>query len=141
MGIQRLAWEFSPVEGQEEYQRLCQIIRDEVARLNTIVQDFLTLARAPTPRREPVAIATLLQEVAALMAAEANARALVLSVQAAESIPSLLLDRQQTQQALINLVLNALQATPPGGTVQVTAAGRGRRRANHHRRLRPWHRP
>jgi signal transduction histidine kinase len=35
MGIQRLAGEFSPVEGQQEYRSLCQIIRGEVARLNT----------------------------------------------------------------------------------------------------------
>jgi signal transduction histidine kinase len=40
MGIQRLAGEFSPVEGQQEYRSLCQIIRGEVARLNTICRIF-----------------------------------------------------------------------------------------------------
>jgi signal transduction histidine kinase len=125
MGIQRLAWEFSPVEDHEEYRSLCQIIRGEVARLNTIVQDFLTLARPPTLQHESVAVETLLQEVASLMEAEAKVRSLVLTVQASAALPPLRLDRQQMKQALINVVLNALQATPPGGTVQVTAAAEG----------------
>jgi signal transduction histidine kinase len=127
MGIQRLAWESSPVEDQEEYRSLCQIIRAEVARLNTIVQDFLTLARAPTLQHQSVAVETLLQEVASLMEAEAKVRSLVLTVQASAALPTLLLDRQQMKQALINVVLNAIQATPPGGTVQVTAAAEGNR--------------
>jgi signal transduction histidine kinase len=125
MGIQRLAWEFSPVEGQEEYQSLCQIVRGEVARLNTIVQDFLTLAKAPRLHCESTTIGGLLQEVAALLEPEAKARSLALSVQAAESLPALFLDRQQMKQALINLVLNAIQVTSPGGTVQVTSAPEG----------------
>jgi signal transduction histidine kinase len=96
-------------------------MRGEVARLNTIVQEFLTLARTPTLQRTSIAVAALLQEVVALLTAEAQACALRLTVQGPESLPSLRLDRQQMQQALLNLLLDALQATPPGGAVQVTA--------------------
>jgi len=92
-----------------------------VARLNTIVQEFLTLARAPTPHRESIAVAALLQEVVSLLEAEAQARAVRLTTQVPESLPPLFLDRQQMQQALLNLLLNALQATLPGGAVKVTA--------------------
>jgi signal transduction histidine kinase len=99
--------------------------RGEVARLNTIVQDFLTLARAPRPQRESAAVNTLLQEVTSLLKAEAKARSLVLTVEAPQSLPVLLIDRQQLKQALINVVLNALQATPSGGTIQVTATDEG----------------
>ena len=122
MGIQRLQGEFSPVEGEEEFRHLCMVIRGEVARLNGIVQDFLQLARAPALQREPVAVATLLHEVAALMEAEAKTHAVRLVLRAPEGLPALVVDPQQLKQALINLLLNAIQATPPGGTVQVTAA-------------------
>jgi signal transduction histidine kinase len=121
MGIQRIEGEFAPAQASEEFHTLCRIIRGEVARLNTIVQEFLTLARTPTLQRESIAIAALLQEVASLMQAEANARSVRLTVQVPGPLPALLLDRQQMKQALMNLLLNALQATPPGGSVQVTA--------------------
>lgn len=122
MGIQRLERECAPAHAAEEFYTLCRIIRGEVARLNTIVQEFLTLARTPTLQRASVAVAVLLQEVAALLEAEANTRSVRLTVQVPESLPPLCLDRQQMQQALLNLLLNALQATPPGGAVQITAA-------------------
>jgi signal transduction histidine kinase len=122
MGIQRLQGEFSPVEGEEEFRHLCTVIRGEVARLNGIVQEFLRLARAPALQRESVGVATLLHEVASLMEAEANARAVHLTLQLPEGLPSVAVDRQQLKQALINLLLNAIQATPPGGSVQVVAA-------------------
>jgi signal transduction histidine kinase len=122
MGIQRLEGEFAPTHAAEEFHTLCRIIRGEVARLNTIVQEFLTLARTPTLQRASVAVAPLLQEVTSLLEAEAQARAVRLITQVPESLPLLFLDRQQIQQALLNLLLNALQATPPGGAVQVTAA-------------------
>jgi signal transduction histidine kinase len=67
-------------------------------------------------------MATLLHEVASLMEAEANARAIHLTLQVPEGLPSVAVDRQQLKQALINLLLNAIQATPPEGSVQVMAA-------------------
>ena len=120
MGIQRLQGEFSPVAGAEEFRHLCTIIRGEVARLNTIVQDFLQLARTPALQRAPVAVATLLHEVALLMETEANVHAVSFTLQVPEGLPSLCVDWQQLKQAFLNLLLNAIQATPPGGAVQVS---------------------
>lgn len=122
MGVQRLQREFAPLEGAEEFHHLCTVIRGEVARLNAIVQDFLQLARLPALQREPIAVAILLREVAALMKAEAQAHTVHLTLQVPEGLPTLIADPQQLKQALINLLLNAIQATPPGGAVQVTAA-------------------
>jgi len=122
MGVQRLQREFAPLEGAEEFHHLCTVIRGEVARLNAIVQDFLQLARLPALQREPIAVAILLREVAALMKAEAQAHTVHLTLQVPEGLPTLIADPQQLKQALINLLLNAIQATPPRGAVQVTAA-------------------
>jgi two-component system sensor histidine kinase HydH len=122
MGIQRLQGEFSPVDGAEEFRHLCTVIRGEVARLNGIVQEFLQLARAPALQRESVGVAALLDEVVSLMETEADACAVHLTKQVPEGLPSVAVDPQQIKQALINLLLNAIQATPPGGSVKVIAA-------------------
>jgi signal transduction histidine kinase len=123
MGIQRLQGEFSPVEGEEEFHHLCTVIRGEVARLNGIVQEFLQLARVPALQRQPVAVPTLLHEVASLLEVEAKAHAVRLTLQVPAGLPALVVDPQQLKQALINLLLNAIQASPPGAGVQVTAVG------------------
>jgi signal transduction histidine kinase len=69
-----------------------------------------------------VAAATLLYEVASLMEPEAKAHEVSLAFQVPEGLPAFVVDRQQLKQAMINLLLNAIQATPPGGSVQMTAA-------------------
>lgn len=74
MGIQRLEREYAPAHAAEEFHTLCRLIRDEVARLNTIVQEFLTLARTPTLQPASIAVTALLQEVTALLEAEAMDR-------------------------------------------------------------------
>lgn len=80
MGIQRLQGEFSPSAGEEEFRHLCTVMRGEVARLNTIVQNFLQLARAPALQRESVGVAALLDEGGSLMEADANAHAVHLTL-------------------------------------------------------------
>lgn len=125
MGIQRLQGEFSPVEGEEEFRHLCTVIRGEVGRINDIVQEFLQLARVPALQREPIAVATLLYDVASLMEAEASVHEVHLTLRVPEQLPALAVDPQQLKQALINLLLNAIQATPSGGVVQLTAAIEG----------------
>jgi signal transduction histidine kinase len=56
------------------------------------------------------------------MEAEARAHTVHLTLRVPAGLPTLVVDPQQLKQALINLLLNAIQATPPGGSVQVTAA-------------------
>ena len=51
---------------------------------------------------------------------------MALDVEARADLPPLLADANQLQQVLINLLVNAIEASPPGGRVDVTAAGEAR---------------
>jgi signal transduction histidine kinase len=115
MGLQRLRTEYQPAGGDAEYARVMDLMRDEIKRLNGIVEEFLSLAR-PFPLR-PVAVhpAELLHEVAALVEAEARARRVQLSVEASADIGVAQLDRDHMKQVLLNLVKNGLEAMPKGG--------------------------
>jgi two-component system sporulation sensor kinase A/two-component system, sporulation sensor kinase E len=115
MGLQRLRDEYQPAEGDAEYARVMDLMRDEIKRLNGIVEEFLSLAR-PLPLR-PVAAhpAELLHEVAALVEAEARARQVQLSVEASADTGVAQLDRDHMKQVLLNLVKNGLEAMPKGG--------------------------
>jgi len=100
-------------------KRLMEIVIREVDRLNHLITDFLDYAR-PLPRRvEPVKVVDVVEEVL-----EMFATARPESVEVASSIdPEIvtLVDPTQLRQVLWNLVLNASQAMPDGGRLEIDA--------------------
>ena len=97
------------------------VVRSEIQRLNRIVDDFLAFARPREVERLPVALDTLLEKCCGLLTAEANDRGITLEKEVEPSL-RVIGDEGRLHQVLMNLVLNALQATPHGGRVTVRAA-------------------
>jgi signal transduction histidine kinase len=122
MGMQRLKAEFTPTEDAEEYAHFLNLMQDEVRRLNAIVEQFLSLARPLTLTQEPIAIETLIREVATLVAAEAKAANIEIQLKVAPDLPPLWADRNYLKQLLLNLILNGVQAMPGGGGLSIEAA-------------------
>lgn len=94
----------------------------ELARMERTIDDYLTLARPLTDvQREPVSIASLLSMVAATLEARAELAKVRLGVAAP---PDLIahVDPRRIREALVNLVLNAIEAMPGGGEVTLRAA-------------------
>ncbi len=94
------------------------LVQQEILRLKTVVDDFLAFVRPSDYQPAPVDLAevaaTVLDRFAA-QAAEAGLR-LLRSFSAVRPIEG---DVKRLQQALANLLLNAIQATPSGGTIRV----------------------
>ncbi|NLF40178.1 hypothetical protein GX586_12090 [bacterium] len=104
-------------------------IRDEIKRLDEIVEQFLAFARTKPPRFEPCPPAALIQEVLALEQGLASQRGLALRAECAEDIEPMRADRHQLKQALVNVVKNAIEATQSGGRIDIRAArGQGQTR-------------
>jgi signal transduction histidine kinase len=119
MGLQRLASEFVP-EPAEEYGRFVSMIEGEVRRLNAIVEQFIALARPLPLEPARVALDDLYAELAVLLEPEARRAGVTLAVDAG-GVTSIVADRDHLQQVLLNLVLNAIQATGSGGRVTIGA--------------------
>ena len=102
------------------------LVRDEIRRLDNILQDFLQFARPRdfTPKR--VDLALLLTRTADLLSGDAERRGIVLE-RSFEHAPDVLADQERIQQVVMNLALNALDAAGPGGRVRlkVTQEPRG----------------
>ncbi len=98
------------------------IVRSEIQRLNRIVDDFLAFARPRDVERRPFAFATLVDKCFGLLSAEAEQHGIALSQEIDDDI-SVVGDEARLHQVMMNLVLNALQATPRGGRVTVRASG------------------
>ncbi|MBI2216881.1 MAG: hypothetical protein HYU51_06245 [Candidatus Rokubacteria bacterium] len=119
MGLQRLASEFVP-EPAEEYGRFVSVIQGEVRRLNTIVEQFIALARPLPLKPARFALGDLFGELAALLEPEARRAGVTLAVEGG-GVASIVADRDRLKQVLLNLVLNAIQAMGGSGRVAISA--------------------
>jgi signal transduction histidine kinase len=126
MGLQRLGAEFQPAEA-DEYRRLVGLMHGEVGRLNTIVEEFLSLARPVALTLAPLGADEALRDLAALLEAEAAKRGVRVGVEAPADLPAVRADRPRLAQVLLNLGLNALEAMPGGGTLTLRAEAAGDR--------------
>ncbi|MDR1191660.1 MAG: GAF domain-containing protein [Verrucomicrobiales bacterium] len=97
------------------------LIEAKMKQMNRILEQVLTFARSSEPSLESVEAGALLEDVALLIRHTVAARRIELKKHIA---PGLRLrgDRAQLEQAILNLVLNACQAMPDGGTLTLTAS-------------------
>ncbi len=105
---------------EELRAELFDIANREAGRLERVTDDFLTYARPRPLRRRDMALAECVGYVADLVRPEADARSVALAVDVHEDA-TVSVDAYQIHQALLNLGANAVQATPAGGSVRLTA--------------------
>jgi len=91
----------------------------EARRLESLVQEFLDYARPRPPRLRAGELPEVLRRVASLLGPEAERAGVVLDVEAGKAPAGPPIDPEQIQQVLVNVVLNAIQATARGGRVSV----------------------
>jgi signal transduction histidine kinase len=121
MGLQRLKIEFQPTDDQEQYSRVTELMLGEVHRLNSIVEQFLSLARPLEIKPEALRVQDVLNELVTLVEGEAQQSKVQIRVVAPPTLPPLKADREYLRQTLLNLILNGLQAMPKGGTLTLKA--------------------
>lgn len=97
------------------------IAAQESKRLEYLTADFLTYARPTRPNRSPVLINDLLLYIAGVTKAQAARHSITLASELLEKI-SIEVDVPLVEGALLNLVLNAIDATPEGGSIKLNAA-------------------
>jgi len=97
-----------------------QIIRTQIDRITETVRRVLAFARSPEPQRRLVAMREVVRTVAEFLRREAAAKGVLLEAAADDSL-KISVDPDQLQQVLVNVLVNALEATPSGGSVRVDA--------------------
>ncbi len=98
------------------------LVRDEIRRLDHILEDFLQFARPREFRPGSVDLRAVLRRVVDLLSGQAEARKVTLEkAPLEEPLPPVSGEEERLRQVLINLCLNALEATPAGGRVTLTA--------------------
>jgi len=105
-------------EGFSDKKEYLEIMIEELNRANSIIGEFLNLARNKIADLKACQINQIIRSLAPLLQADAflSDRTIILKL---GDIPDLLLDVKEIRQLIINLVRNALEATPVGGMVEI----------------------
>ncbi len=123
ISVQRLKREFIPEGGRkDEYERFLDIMRGELQRVNRIVEEFLLSARAQAPFK-PEDIGGLLEEVVLVLGERAREKGVEIRHAAGQPIV-VSCQKERMKQVFHNLILNAIEATDKGGSVEITTAVR-----------------
>lgn len=102
-------------------EELFDFIPQEVGRLNRLVDNFLLLSRGPRLALEHQRAQEVIGKTVERLRPEFQKAGVALALHMDPDLPAFPFDQDALQQMLLNLLLNALQATPSGGTVTVRA--------------------
>jgi two-component system, NtrC family, sensor kinase len=98
----------------------------QIERISGIIATLLDTVRPQKPELTTVRLSDVFERIVPLMAHAARRREVALEADAAGDLPLLLADFNQLQQVLINLLLNAIEASRGGGRVQATGRAESR---------------
>jgi signal transduction histidine kinase len=101
-------------------------IVDQIDRISGIIASLLDTLRPQKPELGTVHLSGVFDRLVPLVAHAARRRDIALDVEIHAELPPLTADANQLQQVLINLLVNAIEASPAGGRVEVTAAAERR---------------
>ncbi|WP_026839902.1 sensor histidine kinase [Citrifermentans bremense] len=107
------------VAGDPEKSDYLRRITEESKRIDRIVRGLLDYARPKGSQREEIEVLQLLEKVVELLEAQGALKLLEVTVEAEPSLPRLYADPHQLEQLLINLIMNAKDAMPKGGKLQL----------------------
>lgn len=110
----------------EEAQQSVEVIESEIRRLDRVVQGFLRFIRPRELALKPVDLNALLQGILALLQAEWEPAGVRFAFRPDATLSRLTADEELLHQAFLNILVNACQAMPSGGTITVTTTRESR---------------
>jgi len=121
--LHSIAWHVQAL-GEEagvtpDMKKRVSVIEDQLGRVVRIIQDLLSSTRQRKPEATWVPVEQVIHPVVALMEPAFHAKGVSLTVERAGSLPLVWADAEKIHQVLVNLLTNALAATPTAGSVVV----------------------
>jgi signal transduction histidine kinase len=107
---------------KEDMQDTVRVLREEVERLNNLSREYLQITKAPPLEMRIGSIPELLNETIELVRPMLSLSKVVLKTEIQNNLQEILVDRDRMKQVFLNIINNAVDAMPGGGTLTITAA-------------------
>jgi PAS domain S-box-containing protein len=117
--LDREIGDLADAKAKNDLRELVDVSRKEVARLDTIIRQFLKALRPSLPERKPQQLAELVVETLAVMKHEIKDRRMLVETDFPKDIPAVAVDDTQVKQVFFNVIKNALQAMEDGGILKI----------------------
>jgi len=115
--------ELKEIGDNEESLELVRIIKEEIDRLSQVTDEYLSYARLPHPKKQLVSPEVEVSTIVAMLMPELKRRNIETEIVCPEKLPNISIDRGQFKQLLINLIKNAEDAMPSGGSLEISLMG------------------
>jgi two-component system NtrC family sensor kinase len=103
----------------EQRAQYLGMLEDGLARIARIVSHLLNFAREARPQLAPTRLGPVLQRCLTLVEHEVAARGITVSVAPDSNLPPVLADVHQIEQLFLNILMNAVEAMPRGGRLDI----------------------
>ncbi|HVR71312.1 MAG TPA: ATP-binding protein [Vicinamibacteria bacterium] len=113
------------VDAFKNFPRYLQTIDEEIFRCKKIIGALLEFSRARPPEKRPTDLNLLAEKAAELVGHQMKLKQISLSLRLQPQLAPLHADDGQLRQVLIALLMNALDATPAGGHVEIETRHEG----------------
>ncbi|MFQ5706750.1 MAG: PAS domain-containing sensor histidine kinase [bacterium] len=101
-----------------------EILENEMEHLQEVVRGFLSYVRPGVPQKQRTAVNEIIKSVCQMVSAEAEKAQVSIETRMGKGLREVLLDQGQFQQALHNIVINAIHATGKDGKVFIRSWGK-----------------
>ncbi len=126
LASQRLQREFHPEKDKEqEFQQLAGVIRDEIRRLNEIIEDFLSFSRSRRLEFRDYSVRDVLFKLVSLIEEEAKTKGVSIKLQSIDSVNPVPMDVDKLRQAFLNIIKNAMESIPGEGAISISVEPSG----------------
>jgi two-component system NtrC family sensor kinase len=110
---------------REEMSENLRIIERESQRCGNLMKNLLTFARQTSPNRQPSDMHEIVSDALSLIRHRAELQGIAIETSFGEPLPQLLCDPNQIRQVILALVVNAVEAMPSGGRLEISVKSDG----------------
>jgi two-component system, NtrC family, nitrogen regulation sensor histidine kinase NtrY len=113
-------------EDRDDFENALKVVISRTDQLNFFMRSFADVVRLPAPKLQPCNILQLIKDIAFLMREESLRRNITWHWHIPTEFDDILMDRSQMEQALVNILKNALEAIDKDGKITIRAGSKGR---------------
>lgn len=109
---------------KKELLEIVTIVQKELNRLSGFVEECLHFSKTGELNKSNVDVGDILSEIVSLLLPQAQLQGIQIELNIMNALPKVMIDRDKIKQAILNILINGIEAMPDGGTLQVRAQRR-----------------